>query len=127
MAVTGSELRESLATPMSEALERVKITCESLAKQLKSELRAKIPEVVKFDGQIRDGDSLPPGWQLVKASKGKSILEVTRVDFGTRQRARMDAHKLLGHYPAEKADHRHTGSIEVEIRDCVREAADAKG
>ena len=37
------------------------------------------------------------------------------VDWQTRQGARKDAHKLLGHYPNEKLDLKATGSVHINL------------
>ena len=84
MPVTPEELLGAIVQPIEESLGNEGITLEYLAKKLKKELNAK--EVKAFyDRKTKE----------VVYSKKLPAWEV-------RQRARIDAHKLLGHYPAEK-------------------------
>ena len=73
------KLIADLSSPIIEALNRHGITTEYLAKKLKEELEALETKEFCYKG-------------TVVSSKGKAALEI-------RQRARMDAHKLLNHYP----------------------------
>ena len=76
------ELLESLDRPIIRALDSEGITDELLAKKLKEELEANETKVFQYKGGIVEKSNLI-AWEI-------------------RQRARMDAHKLLGHYPSEK-------------------------
>jgi hypothetical protein len=120
MPVKAEEIRDSLNKPMGSALAAVGVDEKLLAHQLKAELKAFTPEIIKFDGIIAPDSKLPKGFRKIAEGSGKTILEAKRIDMGMRQRARIDSHKLLGHYPAE--EHNHTGGIEVTLRDCVKEA-----
>lgn len=96
MELTKEELEEARRIvegpdPLDEALLAEGITTEYLARKLKEELEAEKTEFAKEGGRITD--------------------ERDVVDWSTRQRARIDAHKLKGHYPAEKVDVR--GGLDV--------------
>lgn len=95
MAVTGEEVRASIANPVKDALEAEKITLAHLAKKLRSELDARESKFFQKDGKV--------------------ISTRTVVAWDTRQRARIDAHKLRGDYPAEKYEHtgHEGGPIEI--------------
>jgi len=76
----GEEIHRRYASKMDEK----GITDDYLAKKLKAELNAKATKVF-----------------LPKNSR-KPVYSDPLVNWDTRQKARMDAHKLKGHYPAEK-------------------------
>ena len=91
--VSEKDILESLKSPIIKNLEDEGITLPYLAKRLKEELRAKT--IKPFLG---------PGGEVIY-SKNLDAWEI-------RQRARMDAHKLLDHYPSEK--HKIEGSLRLE-------------
>lgn len=80
MPVTFDEVHN--AVPMHVPLEKQGITRNYLAKKLKAELNAK-REIKSFDAE-------------------GNVRTLKVVDWPTRQRARQDAHKLMGDYPTEK-------------------------
>lgn len=80
---------DSLNSPIIAALEGEGITIKSLSKQLKNELKAEEIKVFNDKGTIIESGPLV-AWDI-------------------RQRARIDAHKLRGDYPAE--EHRITGEM----------------
>lgn len=82
------KIRDGLRSPIIEALEGEGITIKSLAKSLKKELIANDVKVLQHKGEIITHD-------------------IPALDI--RQRARIDAHKLRGDYPAE--EHRITGEM----------------
>ena len=83
------EIEAELLSPLIEALDAEGITLSFLSKQLKKELKAKEIKVFNDKGTIIYSDGVP-------------ALDV-------QQRARIDAHKLRGDYPAE--EHRITGEM----------------
>jgi hypothetical protein len=87
MPVTNDELTSHVES-MANVLHGKGITPLYLARKLKAELNAKEVKVFndKEDGIVYS--KALPAWNI-------------------RQKARMDAHKLMNHYPAEK--HEHTG------------------
>lgn len=88
--VTASEFQNSLdVNPVIQAFERKGITLDKLADYLDEELKAN--EIKCFNDK-----------GLVIYSKDLAALDI-------RQRARIDAHKLRGDYPAE--EHRITGEM----------------
>lgn len=99
--VNTAEHRESAANQAAqEALnERTKVlenhglTFDYLAKKLKRELNAKETKFFQKDGFVIEQHDV--------------------VAWDVRQRARIDAHKLRGDYPADKREHTHsiTGSL----------------
>ncbi len=87
--VTASEFQKSIESPVIAALEKEGITLSHLSKILHKELKAEEIKVFNDKGKII-------------YSKGVPALDI-------QQRARIDAHKLRGDYPAE--EHRITGEM----------------
>ena len=83
------KISESLLSPVIQALDGEGITLPFLSKQLHKELKAK--EIKAFNDK-----------GTIIYSKGVPALDI-------QQRARIDAHKLRGDYPAE--EHRITGEM----------------
>ena len=83
------EIEAELLSPLIEALDAEGITLPYLSKQLKKELKAKEIKVFNDKGKIIYSDGVP-------------ALDI-------QQRARIDAHKLRGDYPAE--EHRISGEM----------------
>ena len=77
----------------TEVLENHGLTFDYLAKKLKRELNAKETKFFQKDGSVIEQHDVV-AWDI-------------------RQRARIDAHKLRGDYPADKREHTHsiTGSL----------------
>ena len=92
--ISEKDILESLNSPIIKNLEDEGITLPYLAKRLKKELRAKT--IKPFLG---------PKGEVVYSKKLES--------WEIRQRARMDAHKLLSHYPAER--HEVEGEITYKV------------
>lgn len=122
MSVTEQELTEAILRPIAEAVEKQGLTPTYLARKLKRELNAKFVKHLKIKGAVRE-DGLPKtnhrviaqsGTILyvkgddddvdIKVGDGETLIEVRLDDIPTRQRARQDAHKLLGHYPPRKSE-----------------------
>lgn len=100
------KISDSLRSPIIAALDGEGITIETLAKQLKRELKANETKHFAYQGIVQDQKDVE-AWDI-------------------QQRARIDAHKLRGDYPAE--EHRITGEMITsrspeEIRD-LQEIAD---
>lgn len=94
------EIEKELLSPIIEALDAEGITLPYLAKQLKRELKANETKHFTHQGIVQDQRDVE-AWEV-------------------QQRARIDAHKLRGDYPAE--EHRITGEMITsrspeEIRD----------
>ena len=70
--------------PVTKAFKKHNITVDYLARKLKEELES---HETKFF-----------------AHQGEVIQQEDVINWGTRQKARQDAHKLRGDYPAEKVD-----------------------
>jgi hypothetical protein len=121
MPVSGDEIRKSLQDHVFGALSAEGVTLQYLAKKLKAELNSKISKIQKVKGSPNE---LPRGYRRITTtgvvnvvqgedgpereySDGESLIQWNEADMAIRQRARMDAHKLLNHYPAER--HEHTG------------------
>jgi hypothetical protein len=92
-------------SPLRQALEREGITPDYLAKKLAAELEA---QETKFF-----------------AHQGNVVSAQTVIDWGTRQRARMDAHKLRGDYAPEAVDFtlKESQDYSGDEEDALREAA----
>jgi hypothetical protein len=78
----GKRIYESLGNPIVECLEKKGITVDYLADKLKEELGATETKTFQYQGGVVDSDP--------------------KIAWDIRQRARMDAHKILSHYPSEK-------------------------
>lgn len=103
--------------PLDEALSSQGITTDYLASKLKRELNAKKTHTLKVKGAMKQED-LPKGFKVSGTSgvlsydkKGKevhgdgdTVVHFNEVAWDVRQRARIDAHKLKGDYPAEKKE-----------------------
>lgn len=87
--------------PMVQALGKYDITMESLSKSLAEEMRANITKTAKLRGVVQEKEGAV---RTVASSgvDGDTLLGWDEIDWSTRQRARMDAQKLLGVYPPEK-------------------------
>ena len=92
------------------------LTIAALTKQLKRELKAKVTKSIKVKGTVCN-EQLGKGRRIVATSgtaietkegtvfgDGETIIEWDEAAWDVRQRARMDAHKLRGDYPAEKQE-----------------------
>ncbi len=108
MPVTAEEVRARNNSDVIEAMDKHGLTLDNLIKQLKRELRAKSEHTVKDHEQ---STAKKPVYKVIR----KPIWDV-------QQRARIDAHKLRGDYPAEKREI--MGDVDIVIRDCVKEAGD---
>ena len=88
----------------------------AITKLLKRELKAKITKLIKIKGAVSP-DQLGKGRRIVSTSgtiiqtkdkdsfgDGETVIEWDEIAWDIRQRARMDAHKLRGDYPAEKRE-----------------------
>lgn len=107
------EVREKLISGFTHELLKAGISEKYLAQKLKRELNAKISERVKVKGSVKKED-LPRGRRIVTESgtiaydkegkliggDGDTVIEWSEKAWDIQQRARMDAHKLFGHYPA---------------------------
>lgn len=112
---SGHEARDEIFSAIAAALRASGITEEYLATKLKRELNAKTTTRVKVKGAVNPLN-VTRGAKIVTTSgvivrdkddgdfygTGDTVLEWDEVDWTTRQKARIDAHKLLNHYPAEK-------------------------
>ena len=120
------EIINALASPFADVLDGVGVTKEFLAERLKKEINAKETKTVKMKGAVSQ-DNLPQtpkgnvkrGYRIVTTSgllsyqktedgpeevfgDGDTVLEIDYINWPISQKARMDAHKLRGDYPAAK-------------------------
>ena len=123
MPVTVDELNKQTSINVREVLESQGISAEALARGLKRELKAQETKIISIDGRYHsleeiimtaaaegvNDESLKKIRRLLKgparvlgASGEKTLVAVDMVNWGTRQKARMDAQKLLDMYPVEK-------------------------
>ena len=91
-----NDVLNSLNTQMIQAMDKAGITLDRLLGQLSDELQAKDTKFFADKGTIKD------------------TAEVIAHD--VRQRARIDAHKLRGDYPATGVNLQSTGEHTVVIR-----------
>lgn len=132
MPVTADEMISAMQTDFGGTLSRIGVTADVLARQLKAELKAKETRFIKvkrglgggeYDGPVApegEGGTIKRG--RPKASPriifdggfaGDAVIAVDTIAWGVRQAARIDAQKLMGAYPSEKVDHKHSGTIVV--------------
>lgn len=119
----GKAIEENRAKSVAEALAKRRIDMDSLAGDLSRELKAKETKIIAFDGIYRDlseiilmsaaGGTTDETLKGIKrlAAKGavrilgasgeKTLVAIDMVNWGVRQKARMDAQKLLDMYPVE--------------------------
>jgi hypothetical protein len=106
------EVAKHIAKIMSitDALRDEGIYERILAKQLKAELKAKVTKTIKIKGRV-DPETLPGCVKILatttarhgeECSGGETVLQWQERAWDVQSRARTDAHKLLGHYPADK-------------------------
>ena len=82
--ISRKQVLDSLNSPIVKALKREGHTPSALAKRLTAELNATEVKVFCHNGEVIVSDPL--------------------ISWTVRQRARMDAHKLLNHYPPERQE-----------------------
>ena len=125
------EVAKHIAKIMSitDALRDEGIYERILAKQLKAELKAKVTKTIKIKGRV-DPETLPRCVKILATTTashgeeclgGETVLQWQERAWDVQSRARTDAHKLLGHYPADKLrvdsyDHE-TALDELDIND----------
>jgi len=99
---------------MRTRMEENGLTDIVLIKKIKKELKAHVTKTQKLRGavtlnELKKGIRILSTSGLIVTTKdgelfgdGDTVIAWNEVDWTTRQRARMDAHKLRGDYPAEK-------------------------
>jgi len=106
--IAGQGAKASLSHETKAFLQaEAKITLDYLAKKLRRELNAKKTTYKKLKGALNDSVLLPRGAKVVAKSSEEVLIAINEIAWGTRQKARIDAHKLRGDYPAEKQDVHH--------------------
>lgn len=86
---------KAVMSPFADAMGKIGINESYLAKKLKKELTAKETKFFQKDGEVIETRDV--------------------VAWDVRQRARIDSHKLFGHYPAEKVEHDISGSLMAAV------------
>lgn len=91
-------------SPIRRALFAEQIDESELARRVRAELDAEDTKIVQFDGLPESQDLHDMGVKVISKDKGKgkTVLAVKTRDWTTQQRARMDAQKLMGLYPADE-------------------------
>ena len=114
MAGLGQEMIAEVLHPTRLCLENEGLSLKALTQALKKELKAKVTKTAKLKGAVTPGElkrgirTLSVSGQIVTTKDGElfgdgdTVIAWNEVDWATRQRARMDAHKLRGDYPADK-------------------------
>lgn len=115
-------IQQEVFAETRQALDNAGLSLEYLIKKLKKELSAKTTKTQKVKG---GPNKLPTGVRVITTtgiieyisgedgtervySNGDSLIQWDEAALDIRQRARIDAHKLRGDYPAEV--HKHTGA-----------------
>ena len=127
MAGLGQEMIAEVLHPTRLCLENEGLSLKALANQLKKELKAKITKTAKLRGAVSSTKKgqriLSTSGQIVTTKDGEvfgdgdTVIAWNEVDWSTRQRARMDAHKLRGDYPAEKHEITNTDQIQYTLEE----------
>lgn len=99
--------------PMQAVMEANGVDLNLLVEKLAEELDAEKTKIVKVEGNVLK-KGLPPGVIILSKTRigrvvKETLLGVNMVNWQTRQRARMDAQKLLDLYPAAKHELEHKG------------------
>ena len=112
MAGLGQEMIQEALHPTRLCMENAGLSLKALTQALKKELKAKVTHTAKLRGAVSSAKKgqriLSTSGQIVTTKDGEvfgdgdTVIAWNEVDWSTRQRARMDAHKLRGDYPAEK-------------------------
>jgi len=109
---TKDDMVDALLTPFQKRLDEKGITDDFLIDKLNAEFRAGEVKAFKSDSKTSDG-------------KNEIIYTKNMTAWNIRQKARMDAQKLKGHYPEEGI--RVVGSVSTSLskedRDLLEEAA----
>jgi hypothetical protein len=98
-AQAGEEAAKEVLSEVREALDKAELSLEYLIDKLKEELNATHQRVFFARGD--------------KNHEAKVVYSDKLIDWQTRQKARMDAHRLRGDYPAEKWDI--TGNLPITV------------
>jgi hypothetical protein len=134
MSLTGEaaeERKEQIFAETRNALEKSGLTLDYLTRKLKKELNAKVTKTQKIKGAVHD---LPKQFRKITTtgiieyvkgedgpereySDGESLIQWDEDAMDIRQKARIDAHRLRGDYPAEKHEVNVTGNLSEKIRD----------
>jgi hypothetical protein len=93
--ITVEDMASAILTAR-DICEQEGLDIRSLIREAKKEMRANVTKFFQHEGRV--------------------VSRRTMIDWGTRQRARMDLHKLRGDYPAEKHDVDVKQPINVIIR-----------
>lgn len=135
MVVSVSEMTRAQTTPMREELKAVGITKKRLAAELLKELEATETKVVKVKGFMIPGmdgvdaemrGKLPDGYEAVMKTTDETLVQRDLVDWDIRQRARMDAQKLIGAYPAAKFEFSGPAELVKDVVEEIGEEPDVK-
>jgi len=112
-----SQAITDLLTPYRKLLEAGGVTGEFLVQQIWAELHADKTSLQKVKGEVEDLDAqtskvVAQSKKRRKGEDGKPVSEVVEtivavneIAWDVRQKARMDAHRIRGDYPAEKYQH----------------------
>lgn len=138
MPVTAQEVRERNSTDVIARMDSAGLTLDYLIKCLTKELKAKVTKTQKVKGvphELKRGIRTLCVTGVIEKHKtsdgiekdyteGDAVLAWDETAWDVRQRARIDAHKLRGDYPAEKREIE--GGVDIVIRDCVKEGTDGQ-
>jgi len=139
MPVTAEEVRARNNSDVIARMDSAGLTLDHLIKCLKRELKAQVTKTQKVKGvphEVAKGVRTICVTGLIEKhttrdgiekdyTEGDSVIAINEIAWEVRQKARMDAHRLRGDYPAE--EHKHEGAIDITLRDCVKEASDGSG
>lgn len=103
--VSREEAVDRVLGPYITALNRVGVNEQRLARQLFEELQATEAQHMRLKGGITDEDRLlRAGGRILAESEDEVIIEWPSRNWPIQQRARQDAQKLMGLYPAERQE-----------------------
>jgi len=118
MTKDADALISAITTPMFGVLTSRGITMESLARDLKRELKAKETKIFKVKRgliELPNAETKIRRYRTIMATNEEIVIAVSHIAWGVRQSARQDAQKLLNLYPPERHELSGPGGKPVEI------------
>jgi len=117
MTKDADALISAITTPMFGVLTSRGITMESLARDLKRELKAKETKIFKVKRgliELPNAETKIRRYRTIMATNEEIVIAVDQIAWGVRQSARQDAQKLLNLYPPERHELSGPGGKPVE-------------
>ena len=136
----GEKAAQDIFANRLQSLESQGLTYQYLIKKLKRELNAKETRITKYKTNakaeeiledmangmgVKVSSRLAKGIKKLAEGTDEVVIGIDMVAWDVRQKARIDAHKLRGDYPAEKGVLEHKGTINVLVAPPIDKPADS--